>query len=425
MRKSTSTIVGLGAAVVLTLTACSTKGEDTGGGGSGDEGSGGVTTDIGVTDDEIHLGVLYDASGPYKSGGLSAYYGHQIWADKVNDDGGICDRQIVLDVKDHGYKADNAIPLYDQMQANDLGLIQLLGSPMLAALKTKLDTDQVLAAVPSMASNNLDSSQIISTTATYDIEMINGLAWMQEEGFLKDGDTIGAIYLNNEAGQNGIAGVKYYAEQHDLKVIESQVGATDTDMTSTVTKMKSDGVTMMTAMSSPAQVSSIGVQMKAQGMDMPLLGWGPTYAPTIVANQDVVDAMTGNYYLAASAAPWTIDTPTAKEVRDAWDALGIQDPPSSTAFVGYLSGVAWGAILEAACESGDMTRAGVMKARETVDDLDTDGISGTLDFSKPNSPTTREIYISQLSAETPGGTVAVSDLYKSPEAEEYKAPYEK
>ena len=423
MRKTTTTIVGLGAALALTLTGCSTKSDDSGGGG--DEGSGGVKTDIGVTDTEISLGVLYDASGPYKSGGLSAYYGHQIWADQVNEDGGICDREIVLNVKDHGYKADNAIPLYDQMQTTDVGLIQLLGSPMLAALKTKLDSDKVLAAVPSIASNNLDTAQIISTTTSYDVEMINGLAWMQEEGFLKDGDTIGAIYLNNEAGQNGIAGVKYYAEKHNLNVIESQVGATDTDMTSTVTKMKSDGVTMMTAMSSPAQVSSIGVQMKAQSMDMPLLGWGPTYAPTLVTNQEVVDAMTDNYYLTASAAPWTIDTPTAQKVRDAWDALGVTDPPSSTGFVGYLAGVAWGAILEAACEAGDMTREGIMKARETVDDLDTDGLSGTLDFSNPHAPTTREVYISRLSADTPGGVVPEGDQYVSDEAKDYVAPYEK
>ena len=424
MRKTTSTIVGLGAALALTLTGCSTKSDDSGGSGGGGEGAGGVKTDVGITDTEIHLGVLTDTSGPYKSGGLSAMYGHQIWADQVNADGGICDRDIVLDLKDHGYKADNAIPLYDEMQANDVGLIQLLGSPMLAALKTKLESDQVLAAVPSMASNNLDSAQIISTTTTYDVEMINGLAWMQENGFLNDGDKIGAIYLNNEAGQNGIAGVKYYAEKHNLEIVESQVGATDTDMTSTVTKMKSDGVTLMTAMSSPAQVSSIGVQMKNQGMDMPLLGWGPTYAPTIVANQEVVDAMTDNYYLTASAAPWTIESATAQKVRDAWDALGVSDPPSSTGYVGYLSGVAWGAILEAACDSGDMTRAGIMKARETVDNLDTDGLSGTLDFSNPHAPTTREVYISQLSADTPGGVVKLDGLYESDEAKEYKAPYE-
>lgn len=422
MRKTTTTLIGLGATVALVLTGCSSKSESGGGGGS--EGAGGVTTDLGVTDTEIRLGVLYDATGPYKSGGLSAYYGHQIWADQVNDAGGICEREIVLNIKDHGYKADNAIPLYDEIQASDLGMIQLLGSPMLAALKTKMETDKMLASVPSMASNNLDTAQIISTTTTYDIEMINGLAWMQEQGFLQDGDTIGAIYLNNEAGQNGIAGVKYYAEQHNLTVIESQVGATDADMTATVTKMKSDGVTLMTAMVSPAQVSSIGVQMKAQSMDMPLLGWGPTYAPTIVANAEVVDALTDNYYLTASAAPWTIDTPTAEAVRDAWDELNIEDPPSSTAFVGYLSGVAWGAILEAACDAGDMTREGVMEARETVDNLDTDGLSGTLNFSNPHAPTTREVYIAQLSADTPGGTVPVEGPVVFPQAQEYQAPYE-
>ncbi|WP_134325069.1 ABC transporter substrate-binding protein [Cumulibacter soli] len=421
MRKSTTALVGLGAAVILALTSCSTKSES---GGSGDDGEGGLKTDIGVTDDTITLGVLYDASGPYKSGGLSALYGHQIWADEVNDNGGICGRQIEFDIKDHGYKAENAVPLYEEMRSNDLGLVQLLGSPTLAAVKTKLSQDKMLAGVPSMASNNLDNDQILATTTTYDVEMINGLSWMMEQGMLSEGDTIGAIYLNNEAGQNGIAGTKYFAEQHDITIIESEVGATDADMTSTVTKMKSDGVKLMAAMVSPAQVSSIGVQMKAQGMDMPLLGWGPTYAPTLVTSEEVVDALTDNYYLTASAAPWMTDTPEAQKVRDAWDEMDIEDPPSSTAFVGYLAALAWGAILEAACDSGDMTREGVMEARKTVDDLDTGGLSGTLDFSNPNAPTTREVYIAQLAADIPGGTQAVSDLYVSDDAKEYKAPYE-
>ena len=421
MRKSLVVMTGAVGAITVALTGCSTKAKDDSSSGSG---SGSLKTDVGVTDKTISLGVLTDTSGPFKSGGLSALYGHQIWAKAVNDAGGICGRQIELDVKDHGYKADNAVPLYSEMATKDLGLIQLLGSPMLAAVKAKLTTDKMLAAVPSMASNNLDTGTIISTTATYDIEMINGLAYLQKQGMLKDGDKIGAIYLSNEAGENGIAGVKAYAKEHNITVVESPIAATDTDMTATVTKLKSDGVTVMTAMTSPATVSSIGVQMNAQSMDMPLLGWGPTYAPTLVSNAEVVDAMKDNFYLSGSAAAWTLDSDTAKTVRDEFKALNVADPASSTIFVGYLSGLAWEAILKEACSSGDMTREGVMKAREKVSNVKTDGLSGTLDFSDPGAPTTRETYVGQLDATADGGIKDVGELFMSDEAKAYKAPYQ-
>ncbi len=317
------------------------------------------------------------------------------------------------------------MPLYEQMRTEDLGLIQLLGSPMLAAVKTKLSSDKMLAAVPSMASNNLDTRTIISTTATYDIEVINGLAWLQQEGKIKDGDKIGAIYLQNEAGENAMAGLKFYAEKHGMSVVESPIGATDTDMTSTVTKMKSEDVAVIVAMNSPAQASSIGVQMKAQDMPIPLLGWGPTYAPTLVSNPEIVAAMKDNFYIATSAAAWTSESETATKVREEFEALGVSDPASSTIFVGYLSGMAWGAILQQACDDGDLTRQGVMDARTKVDNLETDGLTGTLDFSDPGAPTTRETHIAQLDAELPGGTTDAAPLATSEEAKEYKAPFQK
>ena len=422
MRKTLITTTTAACTVAVLLTGCSSKASD-----SSDKSAaaGELKTDIGVTADTIKLGVLTDTSGPFKSGGLSALYGHEIWAKEVNDDGGICGRKIELDTKDHGYKADNAVPLYEQMRTQDLGLIQLLGSPMLAAVKAKLTTDKMLAAVPSMASNNLDTGTIISTTATYDIEVINGLAWLQKEGKIKDGDKIGAVYLQNEAGEDAMLGVNAYAKQHNIEVLAAPVGATDTDLTTTVTKMKSDGATAIVAMTSPAQASSLGVQMAAQGMKAPLLGWGPTYAPTLVSNPDVVAALKDNFYISGSAAAFTTDTPTAKKIQEEFKALGVSDPASSTIFVGYLSGLAWGAILQKACDKGDMTRQGVMDARTTVTNLKTDGLSGTLDFSDPGAPTTRETAIAQLDASAAGGTVQTAPLFVSDEAKKYKAPYQK
>ncbi len=88
MRMRLLATTSIASVLTVLVAGCSTKGEDDS--GSGDGGS--LKTDVGVTDDAIKLGVLTDTSGPFKSAGLSALYGHQIWAEEVNEAGGICDR---------------------------------------------------------------------------------------------------------------------------------------------------------------------------------------------------------------------------------------------------------------------------------------------------------------------------------------------
>ncbi len=52
-------------------------------------------------------------------------------------------------------------------------------------------------------------------------------------------------------------------------------------------------------------------------------------------------------------------------------------------------------------------------------------LTGTLDFSTPGSPSSREAYILKVDPSVPAGLVNVGELFSSPEAKEYKAPYQK
>ncbi|WP_153505327.1 ABC transporter substrate-binding protein [Cumulibacter manganitolerans] len=422
MQKQTWTRSLVIGSIGLALVGCSTKAQS-GSDSSGEAGS--VKTGVGVTDDTITLGVLSDLSGPFKSGGLAFNTGHQIWLDEVNKAGGVCGRKIALDIQDHGYKADNAVPQYEIMRNKDLGLIQLLGTPVLAAIKTKIDSDQMLTTVQSVASNSLDTKSLISVTAPYDIEAINGLSYQFEKGTLKDGNTFGAVYIDNEAGQNMLSGAKAFAKQHDMQVVESAIGANDTDMTALVTKLKSAGVKVVYTGASSAATTSLAVQMKSQGLDVPLVGGSPTFAPTMLANAETLSALKDIYYVSTSTPPWTIETPSAEKVRAAYAAMNVTDPPSPKVFAGYLSGMLWQSILEHACTSGDLTRGGVHTALENLGKIDADGLSGTIDVSEPGAPTTRESYVLQLDENVEGGLTKVGDLKASEEAKKYKAPYEK
>lgn len=413
----TTTSVTVAVAAAIALSACSTKADQTTSGSTD-----GIKTDVGVTDDTITLGVQTDLSGVFKQIGIAMTAGNQAWVEEVNAAGGICDRQIALDIKDNGYKPDNAVALYEQQKTTSLGLLQLQGSPILAAVKQRITTDEVLSVTGSWASSNLDSPAVLTVGQTYDLELINGLAWLQEQGLISDGDTIGHIYADSEYGQNGLLGSKFYAEQHGLNLVEVPVAATDTDMTTTVTKLAGEGVTAIALTVSPAATASVGIQSQAQGLDVPLLGSNPTFGTTFLTDQQTYQAL-DNYYVVSSGDSLGSDNPAAAQLLETVQGT-TEERPNDATVLGYTFGLAWQAVLETACEAGDLTRAGIIAAKEQVTDVDTHGLTGTLDFSQPGAPSSRAGFIAQLDNDAVSGTTVVADLYEAPDASEYQAPHE-
>lgn len=418
MRTAHRALLTTAVAATLVLTGCSSKATDaagTGGGGSA------VKTDFGVTDKDISLGALTDASGVFKNLGLGIVHGNELWAADVNKAGGICGRQVKLIQKDHGYAADKALPLYSQMKDNVLGMVQLLGSPILAALKKQI-TDEKMVSVPaSWASTNLDSPSVLMVGATYDVEMLNGLSFMQEKGFVKDGDKIGHIYIDSEYGKNGLLGSQAYAKAHNMSVVEAKVVATDTDMTAAITSLKSQGVTMIALTTTPKQTASALTQAKAQGLDVPFIGNNPTFDPVLLSTP-AKDAF-GKFYFVNGAVPFSADLPAAKELAAKYNA-SYHDTPNVGVDFGYASGLVWQSVLTTACTDKDLSRQGILNAVAKTK-VDTKELAGELDFSKPGQPSTRKSYVAQADASAAGGMKYVKQLFESSEATAYTTPFQK
>lgn len=414
--------IGAIALTLASITACSGKANET---NDDKSPTGDVSTDIGVSDSEIVLGVQTDLSGPFKALGLGVTNGNQLWAKDVNDDGGICGREIVLDIQDTGYKPENAVVQYEQQKGTVVGMLQLIGSPMLAALKQKLVSDKMLTIPISWASSNLDAPEILMIGQTFDLETINGLAYAQEQGMIADGDKVGHVYIDSEFGQNAMTGASYYAKEHDLQMVNTAISAQDTDMTATITKMKQEGVTAIFMSTSPAATGSAALQNVAQDLNVPIIGNSSTYAPTMLADDQLVSALE-HYYHVDSLVPFGTDNELGDAIEENYRSE-YTDPPSLQVYMGYVTGLAFQAVLEEACDAGDLTRAGLVEARQKVSGVDTHGLMGELSFSKAGAPTTREATILKVdsAAADDGGLVLVEELFEAPEASEYKAPHEK
>lgn len=415
VRRSLVTLAVCGA---LSLTACSDKASS--GGGDGAEGE--LATDKGVTADTISLGVLTDMSGPFVQLGTGVVDGHNIWADEVNAAGGICDREIELVTRDHGYAADVGVVQFQEIEPNVLGFMQILGSPVNAALDQRLIDTKSTGVALSWSSFILKNPYIVIPGTTYDIEMINGLSYLLDEGLIAEGDTLGYVYLEGEYGENGLLGAEYFAEEHNLTLETVKVLPTDTDLRNVVTGLRGKGVQAIGLTTTPAQTLSVATVAAQLGLNVPLVGNNPTFAPAIVTPQTA--PALENYYFVASSAPYNADIEAAKSVATAYEEMDTGDVPNGGVPYGYAIGEIWGQLLQTACDNGDMTRDGIQAALADSSDITTDELVADLDLTNPGSPATREVYIAQADIDAPGGANQTGPLFVSEDAEEYVAPAE-
>lgn len=182
----------------LALTACGTRSDDD----SAGQGADGVKTDFGVTDDTITLGVLSDFSVVYGPLAKTVFAGNQIWAQEVNADGGICGRNVELVAEEQKMDTQLAATQYSAMREDVLGLIQLLGSPVISSLLPQITADSMPTMATGWSEAYLGTEQIAVTGTTYAVDTLNGVQYLVDEGLISEGDSIGHIYMAGDFGEN-------------------------------------------------------------------------------------------------------------------------------------------------------------------------------------------------------------------------------
>lgn len=411
------------ALATLTAAGCTTRAEDAGGGGGGGGGGaeGEVATGIGVTDDTIRLGQLTDLTGVFAALSRSITNGQQLYFDQVNADGGVCDREVELVTRDHGYNVQTAVSLYSQLASDVLGLVHVVGSPVNAALLQNYTQDDMLAIPASWASTLLESDNIMIVGSTYDYEMINLVDYLFDEGQLAEGDTIGHIFLEGEYGENGAMGSRYAAEQRGLKLVERRIRATDTDVTAQITDLRNQGVKAIALTTTPTQTASAAAVNSSIGLNVPLIGNNPVFNPGVL-NTAAGPALEEHLLVAAS---WEAPASNDEETQELIAAYTEQFPDAQVdagVTWGYGAAAAFTEVMRAACENGDLTRAGLLEAFRSLDEVDVATLP-VLDYSELGAAPTPEILVFRPDKSVPGGVSAVIDEpFAGPTSESYTPP---
>jgi ABC-type branched-subunit amino acid transport system substrate-binding protein len=240
--KVTSAACGAALLSALALAACGGKGQDSSAGaepaGTAGGGATSVKTGPGVTATTISLGALTDLSGVFAPLTSVLTHANQEYWKERNAQGGVCGRKVKLVVKDDGYDVQKAVVQYRDLAPQVAALQQLVGSPITAALLPSLKTDRMLSILASWPSSLLSEDVVIETGATYELELINGLGYLEDKGLIKSGDSIGSLYFEGEYGEAGLKGVQAFAKANGMKVVEQKIQPTDEDMSGPVAAFK-------------------------------------------------------------------------------------------------------------------------------------------------------------------------------------------
>jgi ABC-type branched-subunit amino acid transport system substrate-binding protein len=298
--------------------------------------------------------------------------------------------------------------LYSSIRDDVLAIEQTIGSPINTALAPQLESDHMVNIPAAWAQSLTENKENAVVGATYEIEMINVLDYLLQEGKIKEGDKIGHIYFEGEYGEGGLQGSKFFAKKHGMSVVEAQIKPTDTDMTASITKLKAEGVGVMALTVAPTQTASAASVATSQGLDVPIAGNNPVFAPALL-DGPAGAALEKNLFVASPVSPFDKNTDLLK----AYQAKYPGDPTLGVVF-GTAAATVMNKILDKACEDGDLTPEGVSKAKETIGSIDTGGLSVPLDFQTGKSPSLKS-YIFQA-AKVPGGAKSVSDLYEGKDA---------
>jgi branched-chain amino acid transport system substrate-binding protein len=308
---------------------------------------------------EIVLGQSVALSGPAQELGKEMQLGAKLYFDKVNADGGVRGKKIVLRTLDDGYEGDRAVANTKKfVESGDvLALFGYVGTP------TSLPFFGAFTGAQGL--REPFNRYVFNVRASYFDETEAIVRQMTQAGASK----IAVFYQNDSYGQAGLAGVERALAKRNLKVhAKATVERNTIAVQAAVDAMAAAKPEVIVMISAYASCAEFIKQAKARS----------------IATQFVNVSFVGTRALAKALGndadgvmiSQVMPPPTAKKypvVKDYLAALeAVKAEPSYTSLEGY---VAARIFVEALRRGGDSSRENLVKALEGIRNLDLGGFN--------------------------------------------------
>jgi ABC-type branched-subunit amino acid transport system substrate-binding protein len=411
------------AAAGLTLGACGTgDAEDSTAGGAA-QGSIKAGPGVDASTKTIRVGDLTALSGPAAALGKPVAAGHQAYFDALNARGGIDGWKIELAVEDTGYQPQQHVQAFNALKG-DIAILNSFGSPTTKAIQPQFQREK-LVTVPASFDSIWGTDPTVAPVGTpYSIDVANALDYATAGGArqLK----VGIIYQNDEYGADGLRG--FEAARDALGFTDAghqSYKPGDTDFTAQVQKLKAAGSDAVVVTALPSATGPIVGTAATLGFTPQWILQGPAYVEQLItadgttgAKPTPIAAALKGAIVTSFSAPWgAADAPGMEQLVADQKQYAPDQTPSIYFALAYSQGMVVEQILRKAIESGDLSRDGILAAKEHLGEVDLGGITPAVTYTPEGGPPSRKTLITEIDPGVPGFLRAVEPAHGSAVAE--------
>lgn len=379
---------GLALALAATAGACGRSSGSAGGGGKTANGELAAAPGYDPATKTITLGVLTPTSTTAKliSDPLTA--GNKVFFDALNAKGGIDGKyKVKLIVKDNKYgSGDNTATAtaYSQTKDQVAAFLQVLGTDPVHSILSNLSDDNIIAGPATLDSEWYESANLMAILAPYQVQAANAL-WYYTNKMDGKGKKICTMTSDDGYGKAGLAGAKFAADKLGFKLVDNetfQSSITGGTYNAQIQTLQQKGCEAVWLTSLPTDTLGIFNEAISKKFEPQWIGTSPTWI-------DLVAKANGEYaskhFIVAAEGPEWGDT-SVKGMVQMLDAIKQFAPKTAPNFYfafGYMQAQAMSQILAKAVKDGDLSRAGIMKAMNTVGTLHFEGAVADEPYGAP------------------------------------------
>jgi ABC-type branched-subunit amino acid transport system substrate-binding protein len=409
-------------ATSLVLAACGTgDSSSSNDSATGKTGAGAIKGGPGVdvADKIIRIGDINALTGPASALGKPVAAGHRAFFKALNADGGIDGWKIRLTIKDSGYQPQQHVQIYRAIR-NDVALLNSFGSPPTKAIQALVDKDR-LVTTPASFDSVWGADPVIAPVGTpYSYDIANALDYYTKHG--ADKPKIGIIYQDDEYGQDGLRGYAAAANKLGFDDVGRQTfKAGDTEFTAQIQKLKAAKAKAVVVVALPSSTGPIIGTAATLGFAPQWILQGPAFLEQLITKDGslkakptpIAPALKGALVTSFSA-PWgDPNAPGMKDVVAHHDEYEAGAPPSIYFALAYAAGKVQAAILRKAIDAGDLSRAGILKAKQSLGTVDLGGITPDVTYSTKAAPPSTKSLITRIDPSVEGFLKPVEQNYGS------------
>lgn len=368
-----------------------------------------ILTDFGVDLEAgtITVGLLSDLTGVFSALVNPVVTGYQAQVEQINANGGINGLEIVLEVRDTAYTVDTHVQLYSEIRDDVVAIGHSTGSPHSVAILPQLEEDSMLAVPLTWYSGWSDpalNQNLIPHGIPYCLESMNVLGYVADN--MPDASTIAIASQAGDFGEDSAVGAKLAAETLGFEIVYDGQGeinpGDESSLGAVANQIVSSGADIVWVTTSPGAFAGIYGQALAGGFT-PMVWSGGFVAwqfPLIGPDSPLADAVQRDMIFSLPFAPWSSENPGTQAAIESIRAYA----PDAPSYEYYLEGVGEAILMErilnAAYDSGDLTRGGVLAAAKSLESVSWDGLWPEQTFTgEPNDIVNRTSYIVRPNAE--------------------------